>query len=194
MKIRWIIFLLTFACTLSMLPVQTSYAQEDDDLGILGGMGNLGGLGGLLGNLGGGLGNLNAGSLTGALGALGQMGNVPGLNQLGNLQKLAGAFAGQQAGPTVNVSQPAMLVVGEYLFIADNGKVVKLRLDNLQMVAQTQYDNTIAATSTAAPATSLRRPRKPGPVSSTVVSPQAQPAQPVPNVPLVPGAQPAPAP
>lgn len=97
---------------LMVLTAGTGLCQDMDDLG----------LGDLLG--GGGVG---AGQLMGLLGGMGGLGALGG-----------GAGVGP-AAPTVIVSQPAMVVHGDYLYIAQDGKIMKLDLETLKLVAEGTY-------------------------------------------------------
>lgn len=91
------------------LTAGTGLCQDMDDLG----------LGDLLG--GGGAG---AGQLMGLLGGMGGLGGAAGLS--------AGA-------PTVIVSQPALVAHGDYLYLAQDGKIMKFDLATLKLVAEGTY-------------------------------------------------------
>ena len=175
MRTHLVLLAVAVVVPLLLLPAHSWAQGEGDDLGLgalgLGDLGSLGALGGL-GNLGG---------MAGGLGALGQLGNLQGL-------------AGQQAAPTIIVNQPTMLAVGDYLYIADNGTITKLKLSNLQKVAQAQYASPQARTAQALDLGlgGPRRPRKAAGASQGDVQMETAAGGAVP--PLVSGATPAPAP
>lgn len=134
--------------------------------GLLGGLGGLGGAGGGE-DMGFDLGALLNPQVLGALGGLGGLGSLVG---------------GTTAAPGVSVvvSQPAMLIHGNSLYVAYEGKITKFDAETLQVQAQATYGTppAVAGGGTALPAASLGprllQPDLPG----------------MPTPPLVPGARP----
>ncbi len=92
---------------------------------------------------------LGLGDLLGG-GAGGNLGGLGGLSNLGMLGALGGGMlpgAGGGAAPTIIVSQPAMLVHGNSLYIAADGKVTKFDLVSLKKLGEAFY-GTPSATAT----------------------------------------------
>jgi len=73
---------------------------------------------------------------------LGGMGGMGGLGLLGGLGGLTAPMlgAGGAAAPSVVISQPAMLISGENLYIACNGKVIRFNALTLEKKAEAWYE------------------------------------------------------
>ncbi len=135
---------------LIVLTAGSGLCQDMDDLG----------LGELLGG-----GGANAGQLMGLLGGMGGLGGATGLSA---------------AAPTVIVSQPALVAHGDYLYLAQDGKIMKFDLETLKLVAEGTYTvPRVTAGVTTHQGTSTGPRVIPG-----------QPGQPQNRPPLVPGATP----
>ncbi|NSW56727.1 MAG: hypothetical protein HPY44_11985 [Armatimonadetes bacterium] len=73
---------------------------------------------------------------------LGGMGGMGGLGLLGGLGGLSASAlgAGGAAAPSVVISQPAMLISGDNLYIACNGKVIRFNALTLEKKAEAWYE------------------------------------------------------
>ena len=145
---------------LALLTAAPGFCQgggpEDLGLGDLGGMGGLGALGGLGGMLGPALGGM-----------------------------MGGGGASAAAAPTVIVMQPTLLAVGDSIYLAHNGKLMRFDAKTLKKLAEVTYADPVSTATAGAG----------GVVRGTSQGPKMLEDNPsIPKPGLLPGAKPAPGP